>query len=252
MQCPKCKYEPTMSEMQSSPDVCPNCSADYSKVNSSAARAPEMIKTGKRSRGVITKIIALCVLLAVAFGGWNFYLHRKVLTAVEEQVRLTSAYVTQIVTALDDGGSMTFAEFFEKANKSVAEIDASMVRVSVLEPSTEASAAAIVYMKKSQEVIRGTARSMRSLLDLSTAKKREEQAADDRLSSNEYVRERASESRRSALDAQLKALDDLKESRTSLAVVANELRTAGSEMHGISGSALVSPPIYERLTNFNE
>ncbi|MDP2244015.1 hypothetical protein [Pseudomonas sp.] len=241
-----------MSEMQASPDACPKCGVIYSNADASVGRGSYRSKSGERSRSAISKIIVVIVLAGAAIGGWKFYQYRQVLAAVEEQVRLTSAYVTQIVTALDEGGSITFSEFFEKANKGVAEIDASMVQVSVLEPSAEASAAAIVYMKKSQEVIRGTARSMRSLLDLTTAKKREDKASDDRLSSNEYVRERASESRLSALDAQLKALNDLKESRTSLAVVANELRAAGSEIHGISGSALLSPPIYERLTNFNK
>lgn len=31
MQCPKCNYEPTMAEMQSSPDECPSCGVYYSK-----------------------------------------------------------------------------------------------------------------------------------------------------------------------------------------------------------------------------
>lgn len=32
MQCPKCGYEPTMSEMQASPEQCPNCGVYYAKV----------------------------------------------------------------------------------------------------------------------------------------------------------------------------------------------------------------------------
>jgi len=32
MQCPKCSYEPTMSEMASSPDQCPKCGVYYAKV----------------------------------------------------------------------------------------------------------------------------------------------------------------------------------------------------------------------------
>lgn len=252
MQCPKCKYEPTMSEMQASPDACLKCGVIYSKADPSVGRSSYRSKSGEQSRSVLSKLIVVIVMVGMAFGGWELYERRKVMAAVEEQVRLTSAYVTQIVTALDEGGSITFAEFFEKANKGVAEIDASMVRVSVLEPSTEASAAAIVYMKKSQEVIRGTARSMRSMLEFSSAKDRGRRADDDRLSSNEYVRDRAYKNRLSAMDAQLKAIDDMKAARTSLAVVAGGLREAGTEIDGISDSALVSPPIYERLTNFNK
>lgn len=31
MRCPKCKYEPTLSEMQASPDTCPSCGVIYEK-----------------------------------------------------------------------------------------------------------------------------------------------------------------------------------------------------------------------------
>lgn len=31
MQCPKCQYEPTLSELQSSPDECPSCGVIYAK-----------------------------------------------------------------------------------------------------------------------------------------------------------------------------------------------------------------------------
>lgn len=32
MECPKCKYNPTMREIQASPDVCPSCGVVYAKV----------------------------------------------------------------------------------------------------------------------------------------------------------------------------------------------------------------------------
>lgn len=35
MQCPKCGYEPTMSEMQTTPDECPKCGVYYAKVRPS-------------------------------------------------------------------------------------------------------------------------------------------------------------------------------------------------------------------------
>lgn len=33
MQCPKCSYEPTMSEIKASPDQCPSCGVYYAKVS---------------------------------------------------------------------------------------------------------------------------------------------------------------------------------------------------------------------------
>lgn len=39
MKCPKCSYEPTMSEMQQSPDSCTSCGVYYSKVAAKPATA---------------------------------------------------------------------------------------------------------------------------------------------------------------------------------------------------------------------
>lgn len=50
MQCPKCRYEPTMAEMQSTPDECPKCGVYYAKfrqAHESANAEP------KQSGGVI-------------------------------------------------------------------------------------------------------------------------------------------------------------------------------------------------------
>lgn len=41
MQCPKCSYEPTMSEMQLSSDQCPSCGVYYAKVNNPLASSAE-------------------------------------------------------------------------------------------------------------------------------------------------------------------------------------------------------------------
>lgn len=251
MQCPKCSYEPTMSEMQESPESCQKCGVIYSNVHA-RPQVTQDVSNRKKLAHFFYKFMLACVAVVFVFGGWSFYQYRQALAAVEEQVRLTSAYVTQIVTALDDAGSMTFSEFFEKSNKGVSEIDAAMVKVSVIEPSTEAAEASIAYMKKSQEAIRGVSLSVRALLDLSSAKDRESRAADDALSSNEYVRDTAHKSRVAALDAQLKALKDMKEARANLAVTADELRTASASISGINKAALIQPPIYERLTNLKK
>lgn len=54
MQCPKCNYEPTMAEMQSSPEQCPSCGVYYSKVRASVAQSVGADQTllGKVSAGV--------------------------------------------------------------------------------------------------------------------------------------------------------------------------------------------------------
>lgn len=47
MQCPKCGYEPTMAEMQSSPDRCPSCEVYYAKVSPPVAAPPAAVEAKK-------------------------------------------------------------------------------------------------------------------------------------------------------------------------------------------------------------
>lgn len=251
MQCPKCKYEPTMAEMQASPGTCPECSVVYSK----AAAQKQPASNAKKVNGrfwVFPKVAALIFIVGASLGGWKFYEYRQAVSAIEDQVRLTSVYVTQIATALDDGGSMTFAEFFEKANKGISEIDSAMVRVSVTSASSDLSVPALAYMKKSQEVIRAISGSMRSIMAFSTAKDRQSRAVENEHSSNEFIRERALKDRRDALDDQLKAVDAIQSAKQKLALLAAEMSQAGNAMPWVDPSALVPPPLYERLKSLEK
>lgn len=45
MQCPKCDYEPTMTEIKQSPDCCPSCGVYYAKFRSAATGANDELKT---------------------------------------------------------------------------------------------------------------------------------------------------------------------------------------------------------------
>lgn len=51
MQCPKCAYEPTMTEMQASPEQCPSCGVYYAKV--SRAEAEQEPKPKGRLAGAL-------------------------------------------------------------------------------------------------------------------------------------------------------------------------------------------------------
>lgn len=250
MQCPKCKYEPTMAEMQRSPGSCLKCQVVYSKIGEDRVVLPEAPRN-RKTTGLLSKVAAVCVVVVALVGGWKFYDYRQTVAAVEEHVRLTSAYVTQIVTALDDAGSMTFAEFFEKANKAVSEIDASMVRVSVVSGESDVSAASVIYMKKSQEVIRAISGSMRAMMKLSSAKDRLERAEKDQYSSNEYIQERSAKTRREALDEQIEILESLKGSRENMIKLLADMKAAGEAIPGVADSSLVAPPLYEQLSNLN-
>lgn len=240
-----------MAEMQRNAESCPKCQIVYSKFGKES-RAPNIALPKSNLPGVAIKLLLALVVVAGLFGGWKFYDYRQTVAAVEVQVRLTSAYVTQVVTALEDNGSMTFAEFFEKANKAVSEIDAAMVQISVTAPSSDVATASVAYMKKSQEVIRALAGYMRSMMKLSSAADRLEKAEQDQYSSNEYIQERAAKTKLEALNEQIEILDSLKGSRESMTKLLADLKLTGEAIPGVDDSALVPPPLYERLSSLNK
>lgn len=253
MQCPKCRYEPTLAEVQRSPNGCVSCGEEYGSAESaSAAAAPSGAGRKVKGRVLLLSVFALAAVIGAGYFGFSIYTERLVTEQVNKEVKLASAYVSQVLTAVDDSGSMTFSEFFTKANKAVTEIDSIAVRLSVIEPQNEATAAGIHYAKKSQEVIRGTANSMRAILSLSSAKDREKNAKIRTESSNQYVRDSGYEAVRKALDDQIETLGEMKKIRTDLATSAKELQLAGDGIKGVDRDSLVSPPLLERLTKFNE
>lgn len=51
MECPKCKYEPTMAENAASPEICPKCGVVYAKVQAKQEAAGQPV-TGKVAAGI--------------------------------------------------------------------------------------------------------------------------------------------------------------------------------------------------------
>jgi len=51
MECPKCKYEPTMAENAASPEICPKCGVVYAKVQAKQEAAAQPV-TGKVAAGI--------------------------------------------------------------------------------------------------------------------------------------------------------------------------------------------------------
>lgn len=252
MQCPRCKYEPTMSEMQESPNTCLKCGTKYVGIGK-VEQSPVVRGVGRNGVVRFSLLFFIVIFFVVAgYYGHSIYEDMRVAEQVDKEVKLTSAYVSQVLTALDGAGSMTFAEFFSKANKAVEEIDSIALRISVIEPQNQTTEAGISYTKKAQEVVRGTSSSMRALMSLSSARDREASAKVRTESSNEYIREAGYESLKGALDDQVKALDEIKEARSALALSAKGLRSAGEEMQGVGSSSLVSPPLLDKLVKFNE
>lgn len=251
MQCTECQYEPTLSEMQRSQDACIKCGAKYDGSEQGRHTGPAQVGR-RKGRGLLIPIILLLSVSAAGFFGYSIYQERVVAELVGKEVKLTSAYVSQVLTALDGAGSMTFAEFFSKANKAVEEIDSIALRLSVIEPQNQTTAAGISYTKKAQEVIRGTSSSMRAMMRLSNARDREQAARLRAISSNEYIREAGYDALEDALNDQIEALDEIKKVRSGLAASAIDLRAAGEQVKGVDSSSLVSPPLLDKLIKSSE
>jgi hypothetical protein len=251
MQCPKCRYEPTMAEMQSSPDSCAQCGVFFSKLTATQAADSAAGNTGSRgSKTFLLLVLVLAVFAGLGISGWKYAEWKRSVEAVETEVRLSSAHVRQGLVALDGGGSITFAEFFRKLETSVAEIDSAILRVSLIRPKSEIIDHAESYMKESQELMRHTSALMRAQLKLSTATDRAESAEGDISSSNEYISQAAASRKLSALNDSLEAIKELKAARNNMRNSAVSLSAVTPRLESIDSGALIDPPLLENMKNF--
>lgn len=77
MQCPKCKYDPTLTEMQSSPDDCVKCGINYAGYTQSLARAAEAKAAQERLNPTVRSVsrdfngAQPVVVIGVEMGFWQ-------------------------------------------------------------------------------------------------------------------------------------------------------------------------------------
>ena len=93
MQCPKCHYEPTMAEMQQSPDSCSNCGVYYSKVAAQSATAVIAPSSSKvtfaqwvSSNPAVKWIAALIVGLVVGYFAGREHVKYEIRSAMAESL----------------------------------------------------------------------------------------------------------------------------------------------------------------------
>lgn len=115
MQCPKCKYEPTMAEMLASPDDCVKCGVSY-------GAPPPLRSLKKRGRIVLGVSVAALILLAIAAGYFGITEHRKqtVIAESASYMRTANGYVAEM---LDEKASLTNAAFLEKLPRRIQNLD---------------------------------------------------------------------------------------------------------------------------------
>lgn len=94
MQCPKCHYEPTMAEMQQSPDCCPSCGVYYSKVIAQSAAAAELPASAAKvtfsqwanSNPAVKWVAALVVGLTVGYFAGREHVKYEIRSAMAESL----------------------------------------------------------------------------------------------------------------------------------------------------------------------
>ena len=165
MQCPKCKYEPTMAEMQRSPSSCIKCATSYSGYQ----QATSIAKAGN----IVAVVVGVVLLLGVAVFGWQWNEERQekelLFSQVDQQVRVFNGLVGEL---LDQSAGMTRGQFFEKANRRVIDIDAAIAKALSIDDSVMPGLGkqAAAYGKASRSMIKAIGEQQRAEVGLSVAK----------------------------------------------------------------------------------
>lgn len=117
MQCPKCKYEPTMAEMQRSPADCVKCRINY-------ADHGEPGSSGKPNAKKLTYlVVAVAIIVGLAFGGYGAYTFQQkqeLIAKSEAAMRMANSYVAEI---LDKSANLTNAQYLKKIPRRIEELD---------------------------------------------------------------------------------------------------------------------------------
>lgn len=166
MQCPNCGYEPTMSEIQRSPDGCVKCGASFS--GSAASVMPRPRKRG--GLFAVAGVISLSILL-VAGGYFGLIEYRKqvVIDEAGRYMRAANGYVAEI---LDEKANRTTAEFLGKLPRRIQSLDDLNAQVLAMDDSSlpGLKAATADYIRASRSFLSSFADLRRAEIGLSVAK----------------------------------------------------------------------------------
>lgn len=148
MQCPVCGYEPTLTEMQASPDECVRCHGKG--VTTQGKKMP---------RSLIAGVVALSLLGATVLG-FNHYQRKTAENALYVLIDQKLGAVNGLsMELLDQGAGLTKAEFFTKAERRVKELDDVIVQILSVNDSARpgVAQAAAEYAKGARAVIKAVA-----------------------------------------------------------------------------------------------
>ncbi len=166
MQCPKCKYEPTMSEMQRSPDDCVKCGVKFSSSTPSAI--PRPVRRGALS--AVTGVIGLSILLVV--GGYFGLIEYRKQAAIDEAGRYMRSANGYVAEMLDEKANRTTAEFLGKLPRRIQSLDDLNAQVLAMDDSSlpGLKGATADYIRASRSFLSSFADMRRAEISLSVKK----------------------------------------------------------------------------------
>ncbi|WP_440467119.1 hypothetical protein ACKI1H_29160 [Pseudomonas sp. YH-1] len=242
MQCPKCGYEPTLNEMQASPDSCTSCGVIYAKLQG-GKQEPEVVEKHRgHSRGLAFWIAFLLLFCAVGFGakfGYDKYKENEVVSSARPSIKVTTAYLAQQIGYHKSDSSITFGEYFERASNAISEIDKLIINLNGIDSGIARDK--IVLASRYMECVRETIRDMSAIMRASMRAESASAAAEDAHkesieTSNEYTAQYASARYLKSLEEKKKELDKILEVELSLTSRVSDLKNLSSEVSAVYGT----------------
>jgi hypothetical protein len=186
-----------------------------------------------RSRRAVA-FISLAVVAALSYAAWlgyASYQDEKILDAARPAVKNVSLRITNNLTALVDGGNMTYKELFDRLESDVTETEKRILELQTLTtPRTKVGLDRIVeHLRTCQAALRAQSKAFRARLQMTNSLDSWERAVNRyRADSNEYSRQ----SMNDAQDAQRKAVVDARTAASDLRSALEDLKTSQSAMDG--------------------
>ncbi|WGS46830.1 hypothetical protein LFL97_31960 [Burkholderia sp. JSH-S8] len=180
-----------------------------------------------------TGVIVACIIVAVAASAtlaYRSHARSTELSAMRPAINTTNAYLSQILQADVESSSMTFGEFYSKADKAISEIDAKTIELKSLElaRTDEERQAAISYMQDVQEIIRGESHKYHNMAELYSSSDYLQDAVTDMKSAtssdNQYSYQYAKERADRALKRAQNAAKDVDNSKAELVKALQRVR----------------------------
>ena len=114
MQCSKCHYEPTLSEMQRSPDNCVRCGRGYAD--------PKSVVPGSiRNRSATFSLVAF--VLIIIFAAFYFYHYRQLAAVSESSAKIMRSANGFVAELLDEGVSRNNGEYLSAVPDRIKKLD---------------------------------------------------------------------------------------------------------------------------------